>query len=73
MKRILLILMVFASVANAQDAVDAFYSGVYLGMPIKDRIAYYLSGNPAIANRGFRTLGSDRMPHGQLDGKLHHS
>ena len=62
---ILLTLMVFASGANAQNAVDAFYSGVYLGMPIEDCIAYYLSGNPPIANHGYRTLGTDRMPPGQ--------
>jgi hypothetical protein len=45
------------SLANAQDAVDAFYSGVYLGMPIDDRIAYYLSGNPPIAKSRVQDVG----------------
>jgi hypothetical protein len=62
---VLLILMVFASMANAQEVIDAFYSGVYLGMPINDCVEYYLSGNPPIANHGYLTLGSDRMPPGQ--------
>lgn len=31
----LLILMALASVTQAQDAIDAFYAGVYLGMPMK--------------------------------------
>ena len=45
--------------------VDAFYSGVYLGMPIDDCIAYYLSGDPPIAERGHVTWDD---PHA-LPGK----
>jgi hypothetical protein len=66
MRPLLLICLAFASVAGAQDsAIDAFYSGVYLGMPINDCVEYYQSGHPPIANHGFMTLGSDRMPPGQ--------
>jgi hypothetical protein len=65
MRKLLLTLMVLASAANGQATVDAFYSGVYLGVPINDCVEYYLSGHPPIANHGFMTLGSDRMPPGQ--------
>jgi hypothetical protein len=62
-KRLFLTLIALASLTNAQATVDAFYSGVYLGMPYDDAIAYFLSGDPPIANRGSTAWGG--APKGQ--------
>ncbi len=65
MKRIMTAIFALASLTSAQAAVDAFYSGVYLGMPIDDCIAYYLSGDPPIADRGHVTWDDPHAPPGQ--------
>ena len=65
MKRITTAIFALVSLTSAQAAVDAFYSGVYLGMPIDDRIAYYLSGDPPIAERGHVTWEDPHAPPGQ--------
>jgi hypothetical protein len=64
MKMTLLILMILASAVTANASVDAFYSGVYLGMPITDAFAYYFSGDPPIA-KSYTTWGPGHTPPGQ--------
>jgi hypothetical protein len=54
-KPLLLIAVLLLNASTLFAGVDAFYSGVYLGMPIDDRIAYFLSGDTPIAERGHVT------------------
>jgi hypothetical protein len=66
MKSITTAIFALTSLTSVQAAVDAFYSGVYLGMPIDDCIAYYLSGDPPIAERGHVTWDDPHAPPGQI-------
>ena len=66
MKRITTAIFALTSLTSVQAAVDAFYSGAYLGMPIDDCIAYYLSGDPPIAERGHVTWDDPHAPPGQI-------
>ena len=65
MKPLLLIAVLLLNASTLFAGVDAFYSGVYLGMPIDDCIAYYLSGDPPIAERGHVTWDDPHAPPGQ--------
>ena len=64
-KPLVLIAVLLLNASTLFAGVDAFYSGVYLGMPIDDCIAYYLSGDPPIAERGHVTWDDPHAPPGQ--------
>jgi hypothetical protein len=65
-KPLVLIAVLLLNASTLFAGVDAFYSGVYLGMPIDDCIAYYLSGDPPIAERGHVTWDDAHAPPGQV-------
>jgi hypothetical protein len=51
--------------ANAKADIDAFYSGLYLGMPLDDCASYYLDGDPRIADAGYMVWGRAHTHAGQ--------
>jgi hypothetical protein len=51
--------------ANAKADIDAFYSGLYLGMPLDDCASFYLDGDPRIADAGYMVWGGAHTHAGQ--------